>query len=508
MPKCGDCRRLNLVCTRTSDSAKITTKAHSISVPSPTPSPSSEEDTNSVFFVGSGTGSPAFRREVTPILENSWSGPAEFIEDCVFTSSIGKETSAPINYSAKYAALTFETPLMAMPFNVTAPQDQHLLRHFIRVVSRTLSIVHDDDANPFLKLIVPLAGSSEVVMESLLALSASHLRGVYPEILQRGLAHQSKALGFLNSIISKNIPSSAEQTLAAVLLLCMIEICDGNSTKWSWHISAAQTIIRSKSRSKSSSTTWKFLLAMFGYVDSVITISNCQAPLITLEELTNEGEPNMSRDVNHRDVPYTSHSEALFGVAQPLFNIIGKISGLAHRRKERVDEISDIWFRQSAKSIEESLRVWEPPSLTSHLEWNRTDISNAAYAIKWASILRLHQVVDGYCLSDPCVRECTSNILTYVSRIRFGSSVESILIFPLVMAAAGAADDEQRVCVKERWMVMERTIGFDNVARARQMVEAVWNCVDDGRKSGANENGEAVNWAKIRYFDFPGVVLL
>jgi len=327
------------------------------------------------------------------------------------------------------------------------------------------------------------------------------------------------ALSSLNEIICGKVTGTPEETLGTVLLLCMIEICDGKSTKWSWHISAAQTIIRSKSKTKSSSTTWKFLLAMFGYVDSVITISKCQPPLISLKELAEDGGIS---DANHNsasrmnEAPYKSHNEALFGVAQPLFDMIGKISALANRRKDRVDEISEIWFLQSATAIEKGLREWEPDSgarfdevsASAAERRSNNDIANAAQAIKWASILRLHQVVHGYMASDHCVAECTSHILTYISMVRFGSSAESILIFPLVMAAAGCGDDEQRIMVNERWLVMERTIGFDNIYQAREMVDAVWRAVDEGRKDGSNNGGLSVNWARIRHDEFPGVVLL
>lgn len=289
----------------------------------------------------------------------------------------------------------------------------------------------------------------------------------------------------------------------------MIEICEGNSTKWSWHISAAQTLIRTEKRSGPSSTsTWRFLLAVFGYVDSVITISNCQAPLITLEELARDEESGNVIVSSPGSSPSTSHNEALFGIALPLFNIIGKISDLANRRKDRIDEISEVWFRQRASRIENELREWEPDMNNQASDRNSRDLVNAAYSIKWASILRLHQVVDGYHRSDPCVSECTSQILDHISEIRFGSPAEHILIFPLVMAASGCQDDEQRITVRERWLVMERTLGFDNIYRAREMVEAVWKKMDQGVDDGSEEGGLIVNWAKIRYYDFPGVVLL
>ena len=90
----------------------------------------------------------------------------------------------------------------------------------------------------------------------------------------------------------------------------------------------------------------------------MITISNCQAPLITLEELARDEESGDVIAPSPGIGPSTSHNEALFGVALPLFDLIGKISDLANRRKDRIDEISELWFRQSATRIENELREW------------------------------------------------------------------------------------------------------------------------------------------------------
>ena len=252
-------------------------------------------------------------------------------------SSIMKDTSSaalvtPISRSPPvYISDSFVKDVLGLE----NPKDAHLLRHFTRVVSRSLSLAQDDEANPFLSLIVPLAGTSKVVMEAILALSAGHLRRIYPNVLQRGLLHQNAgkdiciyeiwfidsvypALKSLNDIISMNSSASSEEALAAILLLCMIEICDGNSTKWAWHISAAQAIIRSKQRSQQTST-WRFLLAIFGYVDSVITISKCQPPLITLQELADDegDEVDYPGILERRHLPSaSSYNEALFGVGK------------------------------------------------------------------------------------------------------------------------------------------------------------------------------------------------
>jgi len=495
LPKCGDCKRLNLQCIRAT--LKPVTP---LSIPF-------ERDSNSDLVLGNAFDFTS--AEDYLFLETDCGSSVIDTTPTSASESGSSVYSKAISPGRSESPMQFDRLSLQSPFQHLHGKDQHLLRHFIRVVSRTLSVVHEDDSNPYLRLIIPLAGTCNVVQESLLALSASHLRRIYPEVLERGLAHQNNALASLNSLISNNLRESAEQTLAAVLILCMIEVCDGNSTKWSWHIRAAQTIIRSRQKSSSCNTsTWRFLLSMFGYVDSVITISKCQPPLIAPEELAEDNISTAATSPGPITQASNSYTDSLYGVAFPLLAIINQISELAHRRKDRVDELSELWFRQSAARIKMCLEAWEP-EIVSPLQRpsQNQELIDAAYAIQWASILRLHQVVEGYNRSDRPVIESTSKILDHISKIRFGSPAESILIFPLVMAGSGCQDDEQRMMVRERWMVMERTIGFDNIYRARQMVEAVWKEVDEGILDGSNDGGVKVNWAKIRYSDFPGLVL-
>lgn len=138
---------------------------------------------------------PGLSDHASAMRDISQAGDSSSFQACESTSPCETDEdrdSSVMVYQTRSPSLTFEKPLSSISFDINGSQDQHLLRHFIRVVSRTLSIVHEDAVNPFITLIVPLAGASQVVMESLLALSASHLKKIYPEILQRGLSHQSK----------------------------------------------------------------------------------------------------------------------------------------------------------------------------------------------------------------------------------------------------------------------------------------------------------------------------
>lgn len=98
----------------------------------------------------------------------------------------------------------------------------HLLNHFQQVVSRALVVV-DDDENPFLLYIVPLALAFPPVRHSLVALSACILSKVYPDFERNVLRHRSLALHCLKDQLENT--EGIESSLATTLLLCLLEVC-------------------------------------------------------------------------------------------------------------------------------------------------------------------------------------------------------------------------------------------------------------------------------------------
>lgn len=99
--------------------------------------------------------------------------------------------------------------------------ENHLLNHFQQVVCRALVVV-DDDENPFLLDIVPMALMYHSVRHSLVALSACHLSKVYPDFKRNELKHRSLALQGLKLELEKD--DGIESALATTLLLCLLEV--------------------------------------------------------------------------------------------------------------------------------------------------------------------------------------------------------------------------------------------------------------------------------------------
>ncbi|KAH8812650.1 fungal-specific transcription factor domain-containing protein [Xylogone sp. PMI_703] len=573
-PKCSDCRRLNLPCVRTIHGAASPPSPAVAQSASSDDAPSSKIDPELLQSAVSHPDQTSPSGGIYPVDEtavayrtrpvyqwlarrpsatssSSVTDGVEHTDDAKHeggkAGSPGTEVGIVKIPSGSPARKLSWLPLdpMSIPYalilnpldQLTNRQDQHLFHHYTHVVSRSLSIASADGDNPFLKMLMPLASASNAVMGALLALSATHLKynGGYPEIAQRGLNRQTAALISLNKLITSGLSTSffREQALAAILLFCIIDIREGNSSKWSWHIDAAKTVITADMQASELSlhtSSWPFLLDVFEYVDYIITISKCKPPLINHEDLRPE-EGTRSLDTPSAPPHSTKglHYNAIFGVARPLFRIIGQISELSSRRPERVDPEFDQWFRQTASVIESKLRNWTAPypeddstsapspssstipaptNSETVFERDLREAAHAALAIKWASLLRLHQIVEGYDLPHPVPSECLQHILNNLNHIRVGSPVESLMVFPLTMAGSVALSKDDRMTIRSRWLIIERTIGFGNLAKGGRMQEKVWNDMDEelSREAGFPTK-VTVNWARTRWEQYHELVL-
>ncbi|KAK5275403.1 hypothetical protein LTR40_013093, partial [Exophiala xenobiotica] len=69
--------------------------------------------------------------------------------------------------------------LQAAPPSVLSPKDQFLLQHYFYTVSGLLSSTHDRTINTYCRVILPMAMSSDLLLDTLLLVSTSHLASTY-----------------------------------------------------------------------------------------------------------------------------------------------------------------------------------------------------------------------------------------------------------------------------------------------------------------------------------------
>ncbi|RAK90535.1 hypothetical protein BO79DRAFT_236694 [Aspergillus costaricaensis CBS 115574] len=364
--------------------------------------------------------------------------------------------------------------------------DRSLFNHYVHIVSRALSrsTTTDSMTNPFLATLLPMAAASETLTSVILGLSGCHWRRIYPQIWDRALARQGKALAQVSNLLRRPNQNSQSflEACATILLLCLTELFEGTSRVWKWHLKAAGNLLSTAAAATdlhrlSSTPEGNFCLQLFHYLDAMSTISRCKPPLL-------------------RAVPLGDNSVS--GIPPPLLEYLGRVNLLAAHRSRRVDDLSEIGFRTAAAHVRAQLDTWRVDYDATSTALVNSDANRATTAFEWAIRLRLHQIVDGYDPNHADVENALSHIMTAVLAIPYGSPVEGSLLFPLVIAGASCRDSmERRMVVKERLIVMENTLGFGHISHARRLLETVW----------ADEGGDG-NWARIRYSSFPGVVFV
>ncbi|EFY99951.1 Zn(2)-Cys(6) zinc finger domain protein [Metarhizium robertsii] len=418
------------------------------------------------------------------------------------------ESITPISNGSPTASIDSAPPSQSLSIYVpqlmpqlSAPQDRALLNHYSTIVSSILSRRASTE-NPYNSYLLPMAQSNDLVLHCILALSANHWRKLQPAMGDRGLLHKSKATQALAGLLPHVDTTSADIALVSSLLLCMTELFDGTSEGWKLHLKGAKRLLIALRKQQGDILTghYKFLLRLARFLDSAATTSTCRPPLMGTEAAEAQALDTWSSTPDEED-------SAVYGIPKELFHLVDRINTLAELRSTRVDQASETAFRRHASEIEHRINNWSyeyggMSRAVSTLTPATEDVLHATLAFEYAIRLRLHQIVEGYELTDPKVGKYVDGILECVQKIRYGSPLESCILFPLVMAGGSCWKLEHRVIIQDRLLVMERTCGFGYVYNARDLVERVWSRRDQSEGTGA-----IVNWARIRYYEMHGLVV-
>ncbi|RDW66007.1 hypothetical protein BP6252_09642 [Coleophoma cylindrospora] len=505
-PICGDCKRLGLICVprqhpnhASSDgetSSGNKTSPGGLSVCSPYPGPLSNDEGRS------NSQKPPIEQiqhlsvESTPLLDwitlidedPNW--PELFRRNHLDQSSAIFSRRAPVPIKSvqdlatifPMTALNSLTGVMPEALEGWSVGEEHLLNHFQQVVARALVVVHDDE-NPFLLQIVPMAFQYASVRHSIVALAACHLSKVYPDFRKDVFDHQSLALKSLKNELEHE--DHVESALVATLILCLLEICEGNSRKWLLHLHGANALVeRLETRNHD---LLQFLIELQEFLRTITGITTPNT-LKTPEWLLSE-KPSR---------PISVHP--LYGVAHSLYETMNQINELAAKRTSRYDSAEiELAFMSRGREIEMVLQGW---SLPHGFENNQDDreVTAAALAFQWAALMRLRQIMNGNRAQHPSVKPSIEKILSALSIIRPGSRNEAHMLFPLFMAGLESTTKANRLTVEYRLNIMETTIGFSNITGVHKLLDRLWHKSNDGDPN--------VDWETLIQSEFVGLVLL
>ncbi|EXM22916.1 hypothetical protein V3481_006001 [Fusarium oxysporum f. sp. vasinfectum] len=513
-PSCGDCRRLCLDCSWPTErasrprlnswtneswlSAEQVLDLSSETSPSPNPSPGSVQSNVDLSIADllcqMSTAVPVDGADVDitgTLPELSWdlttdSGWLDILPE---TPPVAEDSPDTLPSTT----LTLYTPSLVP--DMTSPHDKALLNHYSNIVASVLSRHPNTASNPYLSYLVPMAVSNQLILHCVLALSATHWQKLQPDMRDRALYHKGQATQSLAGLLPHVDGGSVDVALVSCLLLCMSELFDGTSAGWKLHLQGAKRLLSTVKSQTGGNLAghFKFFVKLARFLDSAATTSTCKPPLIDDKTVTTTPEP--TEDSSNDDA-------AVYGIPKELFHMVDRVNNLASKRGTRVDEASEALFRQEAEMVQGRLDNWAYDygglaGAVASLSPTNDDVLHATTAYEWALRLRLHQITEGYSLTEK-VFECVQHILDSAQKIRYGSPLESCLLFPLVMAGGACNCLEQRMVVQDRLMIMERTCGFGYVHQSRELVETVWK---------RRETETMVNWARIRYEEMGGLAL-
>ncbi|KAL3449850.1 fungal-specific transcription factor domain-containing protein [Aspergillus insuetus] len=366
------------------------------------------------------------------------------------------------------------------------PTEHHLVLHYVQHISRSLVVATSDDRNPFITDLLPLALETDSVRHAMLALSACHLCKVYPMFEDTLMRQHTLALNFLNQDLQ-----CAEQittSLISSLLLCLLGLCHGTSSKWIIHLHGAARLIDSYLQQASTASLTRFAVDLYNVIcwKARVTCRNTPSPRYTTTGIS-------SLDCTAGNVSPCNGIHPLFGLSQDLYQALDSISSLKMRAGSPPGSAAndDVVTRAAeAETLERTLYEWTvPPSTrttTDHPNHQLVrECALAADAIRWASIIYLHQIVRGSHGTNSAdnntnpkqqqqQQRALENIMGAIFQIHPGSPVNGQLLLPLFIAGLVASKKADRLHIEYRISLLESNIGMGNIANAHQFLDSVW----------------------------------
>lgn len=138
-------------------------------------------------------------------------------------------TSTAQESVAKSNALTIVPSPRSIDVERATPTQQLLHQYFLQKTANSVSAQQDRE-NPFITVLMPIAASSDIVQQTVMALSGAHLRNRTDAPADAALwasTYETLAIRGLKFGLTRYVDNQANALplLASTLLLCMMEVC-------------------------------------------------------------------------------------------------------------------------------------------------------------------------------------------------------------------------------------------------------------------------------------------
>lgn len=401
----------------------------------------------------------------------------------------GKERERAVAVAVRANNIPPSLPLMIN--GVDGKVDELFFQHFQSNVIRVLSVNDNDEKNPFIKHIMPMAMSHVGLMHSLLSLSGSCLVAKTPtgnwEWEERQAHHGGKAMGLLSQdlrdINDKKDDQNAvvsDPSIAQTLILCLETVCSGDRTGlYRFHLNALKTMLTQSQRKFPNDQLRQFILEFLLYHDYSASITAANYP-IDQRSLDLMADFQLPEYMMNAQTPEAA-TGTLLGVLDGLFGFISRIRALRDQiRARRAVGLANWWddpIMNDAFKIDSALRAWtcaHPPDSPRYA---------ASLLYRQCAWIYLNRTIQ---LSRPSAafKQAVDEGLGYLRMLpdTQDGSTQSILLMPLFLLGCAAFEPEQRPEISAAFKRLQEWSGLGNISYAREIVEQIWGMMDEGRE--------------------------
>lgn len=352
----------------------------------------------------------------------------------------------------------------------------------------------DGKDNGYKHVIIPILLNSSLLMRSVLAVSANHLRFQDTRYHVTALQYRGSTLRSLQRLISNPGKTSKSELLSTILMLCFFDISDGCQSDWTKHLKGARQVMMQpySSPDAHSATEVITFLAQYFASHSIMAYTALADP--RKEKSLKAGGKFWLKQIIRPE----QEIDAIVGCSKELMGIILDISSrVRDARNPRISMCSEaqadqITWKQAMDLRLQTLQQTVPSSPhTTSISASR--LQYTAEAFRDAALLLL-QYLDPQppSLSASRTRQWVTDILFLLEKCPINpSGSRSSSLWPLFIAACHVENDEERLLLLGRFHNMESRKRFGNIKPVREVVEWVWRrsdlrSNDNGRKDNGN----------------------
>lgn len=381
---------------------------------------------------------------------------------------------------------------------LTAERASHFLQYYQYQLAPKVCVCSSQN-NSLLKVFLPLALESQMLMKALIAWAAlfdENTSKCHPEAgeIGRNLKWDltKQVLKEWDTIKSSSAASLSKYCLiASFLVLTSIEVLIEGNGKWPLYISMAHHLISHDDlfRTMVESETGTFLLQNFLYHDLTHSLVNLRGPKLSTTEIK-------------LVVDAKSGPDSYMGICRPLFEIYAQTSQLTKLVSETNNHDLLLQAIHEGNQLEITLENTVPHEHDLSSITNEQDLQhhlNIFNFYKDVGFIYIRQCV--YHLHPLSLRSLllVNKVLPQVSNI-LGSPTQGMMLFPMFILSVDVVSPEMRQWTLDKLRKLYAEMKMNNIAKAIDLLKCVWDRNCQGQKyvfwpDLAEENGWNITFA-------------